>query len=50
MTVATPTGAQEGRANQKMQWWRMMLPLAVTVVLAIIPAPAGLARSTELEP
>jgi L-tartrate/succinate antiporter len=43
VTETSQTLAPE-KAGIKLKWWRALLPLAVTVSLALIPAPAGCAQ------
>jgi L-tartrate/succinate antiporter len=47
MTEGSPiTAPEKEKAESRRRWWRVLVPLTVAVVIALIPAPAGLAHYT----
>ena len=44
MANNTPAVVPEKEVPHAVEWWRIALPFAVTIVIALLPAPQGLAQ------
>lgn len=44
MANSTQPAAPEKKAPHSIEWWRVALPFAVTIVIALLPPPHGLAQ------